>query len=298
MRMDDPGVALPAWHRKQRGHLLLLRSRQCRGARGRVGFSSMAHRLPLSFRAGCVCVGVRHASSIAQELPLASDHESPHQRRCGVIVSRPFRRVGWKLCTQGRVSPPCHVGGKKSSCCHAPFTRLPAAGGCDRADDIRSSVWIRATVTSVSGSSTFRAGAGVAPPSLTGCSGNYQGFSQLASRSFWDSDSSTQLCSLATRSPSVRCGHRRSAVRLEAARARSSPQCWWLRDRSGRSRDVPARWVSSLLHKTPDARTLEYGDRLESLSSGCAPIRRGRPSSTRRSIRLKPNCSPDVAALR
>ena len=84
-------------------------------------------------------------------------------------------------------------------------------------------------------------------------------------RSLWDSDPSTQLCS---------CGHTIAecpvwAPSLSGAIGGSTGKEFAamraLRDRSGRSRDVPARWVSSLLHKTPDARTLEYGDRLEDL---------------------------------
>jgi hypothetical protein len=179
--------------------------------------------------------------------------------------------------------------------------RLPACrpGGRDRADDIRSSVWIRATVTSVSGSSTFRAGAGVAPPSLTGCSGNYQGFSQWASCGHSGIPIRRRSSAhVATRSPSVRCGHRRSAVRLEAARARSSPQC--ARCAIGLDGAAMCPLDGSLRFCT---RRLMLGPLSTVIVSKISIVRlradqARRPSSTRRSIRLKPNCSPDVAALR
>ena len=220
-------------------------------------------------------VWVRHASSIAQELPLASDHESPHQRRCGVIVSRPFRRVGWKLCTQGRVSPPCHVGGKKSSCCHAPFTRLPARGsrpcgrhtiiGVDSGDGNE-----RLRVIYISG--WGRSGTTIVDRLL----GQLPGFFSVGElRSLWDSDPSTQLCS---------CGHTIAecpvwAPSLSGAIGGSTgkefaaiprvPRSVWTEPRCARSMGL------SLLHKTPDARTLEYGDRLEDLyRQVAAPIRR------------------------
>ena len=199
MRMDDPGAA-PAGPASKATRAPAAPAGRANAEAQEV--ASVSHQWRTGclcrFGLGCVCVGVRHASSIAQELPLASDHESPHQRRCGVIVSRPFRRVGWKLCTQGRVSPPCHVGGKKSSCCHAPFTRLPARGsrpcgrhtiiGVDSGDGNE-----RLRVIYISG--WGRSGTTIVDRLL----GQLPGFFSVGElRSLWDSDPSTQLCS---------CGH-------------------------------------------------------------------------------------------
>ena len=199
----------------------------------------------------------------------------------------------------GRVSPPCHVGGKKSSCCHVPFTRLPARGSRPRRR--RTIIGVvsgdgneRLRVVYISG--WGRSGTTILDRLL----GQLPGFFSVGElRSLWDCDPSTRLCS---------CGHAIAecpvwspslSEAIGGSTGKEFAAMRALRDRSGRSRDVPARWVWSLLHKAPDVRTLEYGDRLEELYRQVARrFRRGRPSSTRRNIRPKPNCFPDAPALR
>ena len=96
--------------------------------------------------------------------------------------------------------------------------------------------------------------------------GQLPGFCSVGElRSLWDCDPATHLCS---------CGHTIAecdvwapSLRhvLGAVTAREFATMRALRDRSGRSRDVPARWAASVVHRPPGAFTVEYGDRLEAL---------------------------------
>jgi Sulfotransferase family len=96
--------------------------------------------------------------------------------------------------------------------------------------------------------------------------GQLPGFCSVGElRSLWDVDPVRHSCS---------CGHPVATCPLWAPSLRDAlggatsdefANMRGLRDRSGRSRDVPARWALSALHKPSGPLTAEYGDRLEAL---------------------------------
>ena len=96
--------------------------------------------------------------------------------------------------------------------------------------------------------------------------GQLPGFCSVGElRSLWDVDPEQHRCS---------CGDTIAACPLWApslrgavggTTARDLADVRALRDLSGRSRDVPTRWASSVLHKPPGPITVEYGNRLEAL---------------------------------
>jgi hypothetical protein len=96
--------------------------------------------------------------------------------------------------------------------------------------------------------------------------GQLPGFCSVGElRSLWDFDPASHVCSCGR--TIAECDVWAPSLRdvLGAVTAREFAIMRALRDRSGRSRDVPGRWAASVMHRPPRAFTVEYGDRLEAL---------------------------------